>query len=173
MELFEGETVAQRIVRCGPFSWIEAQAVARQTAAALRAAHAAGIVHRDIKPENLFLARGDGAQTDSIRVLDFGVATSGEAGTAKLTQANVFIGTPEYCAPEQLCGRPVGPEADVYALGATLFEMLTCRTPFGGDLSEIVQAKVAGPLPAFAADDCVPPVVQATIARALAARASD
>ncbi|HEX6470548.1 MAG TPA: serine/threonine-protein kinase, partial [Streptosporangiaceae bacterium] len=118
MELLDGETLADRLAR-GPLPPAEAAAVGAQTAAALAAAHEAGLVHRDVKPANVFLTR------DGVKVLDFGVAVRGETGPA--------LGTPAYLAPEQVARGPVSPAADIFALGVVLFEALAGRRPFDED----------------------------------------
>ena len=128
MEWLEGEDLAARHRRA-PLSVREAVEVARQVAHALAAAHAAGIVHRDVKPTNIFLiTTADG--TLSAKLVDFGVAA---AGDIRLTRSGNIVGTPAYMAPEQARGDgPVDARADLYALGATLFELLTGRPPHVG-----------------------------------------
>ncbi|MFB6613255.1 protein kinase [Streptomyces sp. NPDC056367] len=99
-----------------------------QAAEGLAAAHAAGVIHRDVKPHNLMI---DGSA--AVKVCDFGVARLDDA-TAGLTLDSQLPGTLVYMAPEQLRGRPVTPAADVYALGATLFHLLTGRRLFFGEI---------------------------------------
>jgi dienelactone hydrolase len=130
MAYYEGETLKQRIER-GALSIVEAAAIARDIASGLAAAHRAGFVHRDLKPANVMLA-GDG----QVKILDFGLAKafSGTDATAtRMTGPGTTVGTVAYMAPEQAMGGDVDARADVWALGVTLFEMLTRRLPFTGE----------------------------------------
>src|SRR5688572_23787459 len=129
MRYYEGETMRQRIER-GPLSIPEAVGAAGQIAAGLAAAHRAGIVHRDLKPANLMVTR-DG----QVKILDFGLAqvfSSAEVTVPRLTDPGMAVGTIAYMAPEQATGETVDARADVWALGVTLFEMLTGGLPFTG-----------------------------------------
>jgi len=116
MELVEGESLEARIARAGPLASREAARLGRRLADALEAVHQRGILHRDLKPANVLLAK-DGREP----VLgDFGLARL--AGARSLTRTGDVLGTPAYMAPEQSQGsRHVGPPADVYGLGATLY----------------------------------------------------
>lgn len=105
-----------------------------QAAQGLAAAHAAGVYHRDIKPSNLMLD-----SNGALKICDFGIARL-QGATVGLTAEGSGIGTPAYMPPEQLRGKPVTGAADVYALGATLFQLLTGRELFpGDDLAVIAQ----------------------------------
>jgi eukaryotic-like serine/threonine-protein kinase len=123
MELVEGGSLAARL-RKGPLRPREAAELVGPIALALHHAHRDGVVHRDIKPGNILLTP-DGTP----KVADFGLAKrlGAEAGQ---TRTGTLLGTPSYMAPEQAEGRAVGPAADVYALGAVLYECLTGRPPF-------------------------------------------
>ena len=125
MELLRGRTLSARLQE-GPLPADEAHRIARTICEALRVAHKAGIVHRDLKPQNVFLT-DDGA----VKLLDFGMARV--AGQARMTAQSMVMGTPGYIAPELLSGAAADARADVYSLGATLFEMLTGRHAFAGN----------------------------------------
>ncbi len=169
MEFLEGETVAERLKRIGPMEIADVARIGGQVARALDQAHGAGIVHRDIKPENLMLVAG-ADDIEVVKVLDFGIAKLlMPRGSARKTSTGFVLGTPYYCSPEQLLGEDVGPVADVYALGATLFEMLTGKPPFDGSISEIAGAKLSKqPPPASAIRPGIPGAVTADLSAMLA-----
>jgi serine/threonine-protein kinase len=145
LELVEGPTLADRIAQ-GPIPIAEALPIAKQIAEALEAAHEAGVIHRDLKPANIKV-RQDG----TVKVLDFGLAKAFQPDandpnlsqsptislTAAATQMGMVIGTAAYMAPEQAKGRPVNEQADIWAFGVVVFEMLAGQRPFTGeDLSD-------------------------------------
>jgi WD40 repeat protein/tRNA A-37 threonylcarbamoyl transferase component Bud32 len=124
LEFCAGGSLAD-LLRQAPLPPAEAAGAVEVLARAVQAAHARGIIHRDLKPANV-LRTSDGA----LKITDFGLAKRLEAGAA-LTQSGVVLGTPAYMAPEQAQGRKdVGRAADVYALGAILYDCLTGRPPF-------------------------------------------
>lgn len=123
MELLEGESLEARLRR-GPLEWRHAVEFALQACAALEAAHGAGVIHRDITPANLFLtAQG------AVKLLDFGVARFATEPRAGDDAQPAVIGTPEYLAPEQAAGADADERADIYAIGAVLYEMVTGLPP--------------------------------------------
>ena len=126
-ELLQGEELGNHLDRVGRMTPAAAAHVVRQVAAALGAAHAAGIVHRDVKPENVFLT-GDHAH---VKVLDFGISKVGDNNDG-LTKTGTVMGTPDYMAPEQARGDKVDARADIYAAGAILYRAVTGKKPFEG-----------------------------------------
>jgi len=126
MELVTGRTLRQVLDAAGALPPGEAAGVAAQVCEALEVAHRAGLVHRDIKPANIVLTtRGH------VKVLDFGIARA--EGVSGGTAALGVLGTAAYLAPEQASGETAGPQADLYALGCVLFEMLAGAPPFAAD----------------------------------------
>ncbi|HEX3528559.1 MAG TPA: serine/threonine-protein kinase [Thermoanaerobaculia bacterium] len=131
MELLRGETLADRLASQGRMAPGDALPVARQVAAALTAAHAAGVVHRDLKSGNIFLVTSLPASPAETRavVTDFGLAgSSGEAAS----ETGELMGSPAYMAPEQVRGEAATPATDIYAFGVVLYEMVTGELPFMG-----------------------------------------
>jgi serine/threonine-protein kinase len=123
MELLEGETLEARLRRAGgKLPEAEVAEIAVHLLDVLAAAHAKKIVHRDMKPENVFITKAN-----VVKVLDFGIARLREEGAMTSTQTGQTVGTPAFMAPEQALGDPdaVGPETDVWAIGATMFTALS------------------------------------------------
>jgi eukaryotic-like serine/threonine-protein kinase len=131
MEFVEGESLAALIAREGPLLLGRIADIAQGICAGLAAAHAAGVVHRDLKPENVLIAK-----TGRVVLTDFGIARE---GSTKLTLGGA-VGTPAYMAPEQVEGRAVDARADLYALGAILYEMMTGSLAWPGDSPFVVAA---------------------------------
>ncbi|CAN5795749.1 hypothetical protein BH09MYX1_BH09MYX1_31600 [soil metagenome] len=165
-EFLDGEPVGERLERQGMIDIPTACHIARQVCRALAAAHGRGIVHRDMKPENVFLVnRDDGIH---VKVIDFGI--SKEAGPSNLTKTGVVMGTPSYMAPEQARGDRVDPRADIYALGAMLYHMVTGKKPFDGDdatstLTLVITEEATRPR---ALNDAIPEGLEVVIQRAMA-----
>jgi eukaryotic-like serine/threonine-protein kinase len=163
MEYVEGETLADELARAGPLAPADAVARAVDCCAGLEHAHAAGLVHRDIKPRNL-LRRHDGV----VKIADFGIARAND-GT-RLTEVGSVMGTAAYIAPEQAAGEEVTAAADLYALGAILYELITGTPPHGtGTASEILlrhHKAIVTPVRDLAPE--VPPALEAIVMRCLA-----
>src|ERR687890_1177369 len=123
MEYLPGGTLKERITATGTLRPQAAAQVALQVAKALQIAHVGGVVHRDIKPRNILLA-----DSDHVKVADFGIARAVEATT--ISKTGDILGSAKYMSPEQAAGEQVGPSSDLYSLGVVLYEMLTGRMPF-------------------------------------------
>jgi Protein kinase domain/PEGA domain len=130
MELLSGDTLEQRLFERGKLEPAEALSAVRQIAQSISEAHALGIVHRDLKPSNVFMSQVEGGDS-FVKVMDFGVAGfQHDELHSTLTVKGAVLGTAAYMSPEQAQGFEVDARADLYSLGAMLFEMLTGRTPF-------------------------------------------
>jgi eukaryotic-like serine/threonine-protein kinase len=157
-------------LRHGPLPPAEAIQIACEVADALAYAHEQGVVHRDIKPENILLESGHAV------VADFGIARAISAAVtvagspvARLTEVGLALGTPAYMSPEQASGeRTIDGRADIYALGAVLYEMLSGQPPFSGATMQAVVAAMLTREPApLPAGHTVSPAIGKVIARAL------
>jgi serine/threonine protein kinase len=138
MEHVDGETLADLLRERGRLPADEAVGLALQACRGLEHAHAAGLVHRDVKPQNLLL-RWDG----TLKIADFGIARAAES--TGLTQAGTILGTAAYLSPEQALGEEVTSAADVYSLGAVLYELLAGRPPYQFEsLAELAAKQTAG-----------------------------
>jgi eukaryotic-like serine/threonine-protein kinase len=167
MEYVEGETLSEFVARRGPLPPAEAATLGMQMCAGLAAAHAAGLVHRDVKPQNLLLS-SDGV----LKLGDFGIAL-GKDGT-RLTIAGTVLGTAGYLAPEQARGEQVTAAADIYAVGAVLYELLTgepSRTV--GSLSELGSEDGFRPPDLAARRPDAPAELVATVTACLSAEPED
>jgi serine/threonine protein kinase len=171
MECIEGQSLAQRLRGRQRFeNQQEAVGIVRQTAEALEAVHAHGIVHRDMKPGNILIdATGKAVLTD------FGLARP-EADTEHLTTEGILPGTPAYMAPEQATGDVggVGPAADIYGLGVVLYQMLTGRLPFEGAALKLIHqiGNESPPAPSRFRDD-VDPGLEEILSKAMARQPAD
>ncbi|MFC0681282.1 protein kinase [Lysobacter korlensis] len=126
MELVPGEALSAILRRGSPLAAERVLDIVAQTAAALQAAHAAGLVHRDIKPENLLIT-----PEGRVKITDFGIARL--ADQVPLTDAGQVMGTVQYVSPEQVSGGPATPATDIYSLGIVAYEALAGRRPFTGE----------------------------------------
>src|SRR3954454_18085105 len=140
MELIRGEPLSTVLEREGPLDAERTWSIVGQTASALSAAHAAGIVHRDIKPGNILLC-ADG----TVKVTDFGIARA--AGSSAVTTAGTLLGTPHYISPEQVNGDNITAASDFYALGAVAYECLTGSRLYDGDAMSVMVAHRDTPPP--------------------------
>ncbi|WP_199693628.1 serine/threonine-protein kinase [Sorangium cellulosum] len=176
MEYLDGSDLQQTLRQRGPLELEEAVGYVLEACEAIAEAHAAGIIHRDLKPANLFLARGaDGS--GMVKVLDFGISkalaepsAAGAEPELGLTKTAMVLGSPLYMAPEQMrSARTVDTRADIWSLGAILYQLLTARVPFDAtSLSELILMinTEAPPSPSLFRRD-LPPGLEAAILRCL------
>ncbi len=148
MELMPGETLADRVKHDGPLPVGEAVDKILDVIDGLDAAHAMGLIHRDVKPSNCFIDTDD-----RVKIGDFGLSKSVISTDVELTRTGTFMGTPAYAAPEQIRGEKLDHRTDIYAVGATLCNLLTGRPPFVGDAMTVTaqivtdEPKIVGNLP--------------------------
>jgi len=139
LELLKGESLTNRLARSGKLAPSTAVEVARQIASALDAAHRADVLHRDLKPDNVYLVPDPAVPSgERVKVLDFGLA---RIGASRHTLMNTVFGTPRYMSPEQCRSAAlIDHRSDIYSLGCILFELVTGRTPFDGDLRQLIDS---------------------------------
>ena len=168
MRLVEGPSLREQVRVNGVLPPARAVAIVRQVAAALDAAHTAGLVHRDIKPENVLLTNDDFAY-----LVDFGIAYGG--GEATVTKTGLVIGSCAYMSPERLNGTPGGPPSDVYSLTCLLFECLTGRAPFEAeDIRQVMSAHMFAPPPRPSIErQAISPAFDEVVARGMAKNPAD
>jgi serine/threonine-protein kinase len=163
MEYVAGETLQRMLARQGRLPLGDALTIATEVARALDAAYVGGIVHRDLKPQNVKLVDGQ------VKVLDFGIARL--EGLTGLTTTGGFVGTPEYCAPEQAEGH-ADTRTDIYALGVMLYRMLAGQLPFRGPTALAMLRQHALEAPPKLSDD-VPRAVRDIVERCMAKDPAD
>ncbi|MBI3952086.1 MAG: protein kinase [Acidobacteria bacterium] len=162
MEFVSGKTIADMIRQTGPIPYQKAIPLFKQALLGIGVAHRRGIVHRDIKPNNLMVM-----DEGMVKVMDFGIARA--AGGRRLTGTGVLVGTLPYMSPEQVMSREPDIRSDIYALGATLYEMVTGRLPFESQsdfhlMKDIVETPPPPPRNFY---PYIPDALQAAILRAL------
>jgi tetratricopeptide (TPR) repeat protein len=172
MEIVEGPTLAELLTREGPFPVLRTMELARGIALALAHAHELGLIHRDVKPSNVMVDA-----SGRVRLTDFGLVRDVEIEHSRLTRTGAMIGTPEYMAPELALGKldQQGPAADVYGLGATLFDLLCGRPPFQAENLLELATKISSsrpPRPTSLRPD-LPPAVDELILSSLAKAPED
>lgn len=174
MEYVEGETLHKLLRREGTLTVRRAARLLRQIADGVEAAHEVGILHRDLKPANIFIMQKGKSGDGFVKVGDFGLAkivnrTATDIGSSGAPASRGIVGTPEFMAPEQM--QPelgVDVRADVYALGTIAYLMLGGKTPFSGDLMQIVMQKIMHkPAPLSTLRSDVPGKVERAVMRAL------
>lgn len=166
-EFVDGKTL-DKLTANGPLERKLLLEIAIQICSALGAAHDAGIVHRDIKPENVML-RPDGI----VKVLDFGLAKlmepSKRPNSDVLTRVGMVAGTPQFMSPEQLLGKPVGPQSDIFSTGVLLYQLATGERPFDGPTYAAILTAIVSkdPTPPSVRVSSIDPALDALILRAL------
>jgi serine/threonine protein kinase len=167
MRYVAGGDLRALLQREGPLPPSRAAFLLSPLASALDAGHAAGLVHRDVKPANVLIDTSPG-RPDHLYLSDFGLA-KGSASTG-LTGTGQFLGTLEYCAPEQIGGKPARPQTDQYALGCVAYTMFTGAVPFPRDeVTAVLWAHMSEPPPPVTAlRPDLPSAVDPVLARAMA-----
>ena len=171
-ELLQGQEVGDLLDRSRKLPLPTAIALCRQVCRGLAAAHAMGIVHRDLKPSNLFLLQRDSGP--HLKILDFGVAKLNDG--ADLTRTGSIVGTPTYMAPEQARGSAqVDARADIYAVGAVLYRMVTGEPPFpdAEPIHTLTRLLSEDPRRPRDIDRAIPAGLEAVIQRAMARAPED
>jgi serine/threonine-protein kinase len=173
MRYVPGGDLGSRIRRSGPLTPEHAAAIVSPVAAALDAAHEAGLIHRDVKPENMLLDARPG-RPDHVYLSDFGLGRHA-ISSAGITASGLALGTPGYAAPEQVQGMPVDGRTDQYALACATFAMLTGEPPFQRDnVMAMMWAGVHDPPPPLTQlRHELPPAADRVVARALAKDAAE
>ena len=165
MECVEGEDLGRRLP--AGLTLESSLHYSRQVLEALRYAHARGIVHRDIKPSNIMIT-----PQGEVKLLDFGLALGGPLGGSdqRLTTTGALVGSLHYIAPEQIAGEPHDARSDIYAVGVTLYEMITGRLPFEGTTHlQVIAAHLQhAPAPPSQINAKIPGTLSDTTMRALA-----
>ncbi len=171
MEYLTGQSLARLLEVEGSLPPERVAFILAQVLSALAAAHAEGMVHRDVKPDNVFLVSG-APVPDFVKVLDFGIAKLGaqSAAGARLTSTGAMLGTPAYMAPEQARGADVDARADIYAVGATLYQALSGRLPFEEPSLQAMLFAIVEKTPPSLAEvrPDLPPELVAVVDRAMA-----
>jgi serine/threonine-protein kinase len=166
MDYVEGPSLVS-LYADAPMPPARAIALTRQICKGLVYAHTAGLVHRDLKPENILVSSGPDGEVP--RIVDFGLAVSLDQSDARLTESGMTMGTPAFASPEQISGKPIDHRADLYALGLSMFEMLTGgKAPFEGHAMEIVSARTTRDAPRIRErmpELAIPPELEEIVAR--------
>lgn len=155
MELLEGESLRERLMRSGRLDIEETAIVVKHVCRALAHSHALGLVHRDIKPDNLFVCRDADEEELVIKVLDFGIAKLPDElaiDSEVATRTGAMVGTPFYVSPEQARGlKTVAPSSDLWSLGVVVFECLTGQRPFSASgMGPLIAKMLHAPIPRLA-----------------------
>jgi eukaryotic-like serine/threonine-protein kinase len=162
MEYVDGETLFERICRCGKLDVLEALAILEQIVAALDYLHRSNVLHRDLKSANIKISsRGE------VKLLDFGIAKF--SSVPGITAVGAIMGTPEYLAPEQIQGQPAGIATEIWMVGLLAYEMLTGHLPFqaSNDLELFRKVRSEDPQPVSAYQSDIPASVDRLVQKCL------
>jgi len=163
MDLLDGEDLDARVKRTGPLSTDEVKIIFTQVMHAFDYAHSKGIVHRDIKPANIFIDKAN-----QVKILDFGIAKLFGTGN-EMTQTGTQMGTPVYMSPEQVRGeKSIDHRSDIYALGVTLYFLLTGNTPYESaeDSSYEIFTKIINePIPSIENNSILDAIIQKAVSK--------
>lgn len=172
MERLRGESLDARLDREAAIEPVSALRIAREIALALEAIHEAGVQHNDLKPANVLLLAGSTDDVPRLKLLDFGAALTAQD---QIDGDDLVVGTPAYMAPERARGEAGDARSDLYALGVTLYEILTGAPPFAGESpTAVLCAQIARKPPRLSSPRYeIPAAVEALVARALAKKPAE
>ena len=170
MELIKGESLRQVIAREGQLHPERAISLMRDICAGVGLAHRQGLLHRDLKPDNVIVSPPASSDTrENVKVVDFGLAKIREENVSPLTEAGIVLGTIYYMSPEQCRGEQLDARADVYSLGAMLYEMLSGEPPFqSSSITGLIFKHLNEFPPPFKQELQIPPALERVCFRALA-----
>ena len=175
MELLPGMTLEKRLADGPRPTTDEANAIARQTAEALAAAHERSLIHRDVKPSNIWLETTKNGSFRRVRLLDFGLVRRTDSGASATSSTNSFAGTAAYASPEQAMSNDLDHRSDLFSLGIVLYEMIAGQRPFPQtNAMEVLMAIIRDPHPALSHYvPNVPPMLSGLVDRLLAKNPAD
>ena len=175
MELIRGESLRHLIVREGRLPPERATSLMRDICAGVGLAHRQGLLHRDLKPDNVIVSPATSSDTrENVKVVDFGLAKIRDENVSPLTQTGMVLGTIYYMSPEQCRGEELDARADVYSLGAMLYEMLSGGPPFqSSSITGLIFKHLNETPPRFKPELQIPPALEQTCFRALAKNPDD
>ncbi|MBK6687803.1 MAG: serine/threonine protein kinase [Deltaproteobacteria bacterium] len=161
LELLDGIDLESQVAAGARYDDAQVRALAFELASGLAAIHQAGVVHRDFKPANVMVLRKGG-----VKVVDFGISRLLDPDQTRLTAAGAFLGSPATIAPEQIDDpHGAGPAADLYALGASLFWLLSGRAPYRGSITEVLEQHRRAPVPELPDHHGLGPLVRRLLAK--------
>jgi serine/threonine protein kinase len=177
MKHMRSESLSSYLRRCGPLGARQISVIVARLSSILHSVHRHGYVHRDIKPEHILLNRGGYGELD-VHLLDFGVCAADTApADERARERGRVYGTPSYASPEQASGNPfVDARADLFGVGITMFEALTCKLPFtGSDVTAVLRRIIREDAPRAAqmsghVDDEMDSLIAKLLSRSPAAR---